>query len=97
MMFHRKLFPFPFFLGVLKVSALNEAVSGSVKSVFKAWDQRLNTSEVLFSLTSFVQNCTLVFCLECCDNASKLCCLCLYLHLKYFAALKHLFCMEFIL
>ncbi|XP_057959104.1 uncharacterized protein LOC131151729 [Malania oleifera] len=28
-----------------KVSALNEAVHGSVKSVFKAWDQRLNYSE----------------------------------------------------
>lgn len=32
---------------VQKVSALNEAVSGSVKSVFKAWEQRLNSSEVL--------------------------------------------------
>ncbi|XP_073026017.1 uncharacterized protein [Primulina eburnea] len=28
-----------------KVSALNEAVSGSVKSVFRAWEQRLNSSE----------------------------------------------------
>ncbi|KAK6944871.1 PITH domain [Dillenia turbinata] len=28
-----------------KVSALNEAVIGSVKSVFKAWEQRLSTSE----------------------------------------------------
>ncbi|KAG6409565.1 hypothetical protein SASPL_127605 [Salvia splendens] len=28
-----------------KVSALNEAVSGSVKSVFKDWEQRLNSSE----------------------------------------------------
>lgn len=28
-----------------KVSALNESVAGSVKSVFKAWDQRLNSSE----------------------------------------------------
>ncbi|KAJ8542205.1 hypothetical protein K7X08_017071 [Anisodus acutangulus] len=28
-----------------KVSALNEAVTGSVKSVFKPWEQRLNTSE----------------------------------------------------
>ncbi|GMQ03632.1 hypothetical protein CsSME_00049371 [Camellia sinensis var. sinensis] len=28
-----------------KVSALNEAVPGSVKSVFKAWEQRLNISE----------------------------------------------------
>ncbi|OIT34021.1 PREDICTED: PITH domain-containing protein 1 [Nicotiana attenuata] len=28
-----------------KVSALNEAVRGSVKSVFKPWEQRLNTSE----------------------------------------------------
>ncbi|KAL6556663.1 hypothetical protein OROGR_005951 [Orobanche gracilis] len=28
-----------------KVSALNEAVSGSVKTVFKAWEQRLNSSE----------------------------------------------------
>ncbi|XP_042498230.1 PITH domain-containing protein 1 isoform X2 [Macadamia integrifolia] len=27
-----------------KVSALNEAVSGSVKSVFKAWEQRLDSS-----------------------------------------------------
>ncbi|KAM7276935.1 hypothetical protein ACFE04_018801 [Oxalis oulophora] len=27
-----------------KVSALNEAVHGSVKSVFKAWEQRLNSS-----------------------------------------------------
>ncbi|XP_024034318.1 PITH domain-containing protein 1 isoform X2 [Citrus clementina] len=27
-----------------KVSALNEAVPGSVKSVFKAWEQRLNSS-----------------------------------------------------
>ncbi|XP_010526065.1 PREDICTED: PITH domain-containing protein 1 [Tarenaya hassleriana] len=32
-----------------KVSALNEAVSGSVKSVFKAWDQRLQSSEHLES------------------------------------------------
>lgn len=31
----------------LKVSALNEAVSGSVKSVFRAWEQRLNSSEVI--------------------------------------------------
>lgn len=30
-----------------KVSALNEAVSGSVKSVFRAWEQRLNSSEVV--------------------------------------------------
>lgn len=30
----------------LQVSALNEAVPGSVKSVFKAWEQRLNSSEV---------------------------------------------------
>lgn len=29
----------------LQVSALNEAVPGSVKSVFKAWEQRLNSSE----------------------------------------------------
>ncbi|RXH72938.1 hypothetical protein DVH24_012622 [Malus domestica] len=29
-----------------KVSALNEAVPGSVKSVFKAWEQRLNSSGV---------------------------------------------------
>ncbi|GFZ08557.1 PITH domain protein [Actinidia rufa] len=28
-----------------KVSALNEAVPGSVKTVFKAWEQRLNSSE----------------------------------------------------
>ncbi|XP_009785157.1 uncharacterized protein [Nicotiana sylvestris] len=28
-----------------KVSALNEAIRGSVKSVFKPWEQRLNTSE----------------------------------------------------
>ncbi|TMW87496.1 hypothetical protein EJD97_019886 [Solanum chilense] len=28
-----------------KVSALNEAVTGSVKSVFKPWEQRLNSSE----------------------------------------------------
>ncbi|XP_056158726.1 uncharacterized protein LOC115688955 isoform X1 [Syzygium oleosum] len=28
-----------------KVSALNEAVPGSVKSVFKAWEHRLNSSE----------------------------------------------------
>ncbi|XP_047953296.1 PITH domain-containing protein 1 [Salvia hispanica] len=28
-----------------KVSALNEAVSGSVESVFKDWEQRLNSSE----------------------------------------------------
>ncbi|KAL8109996.1 hypothetical protein AgCh_025925 [Apium graveolens] len=28
-----------------KVSALNEAVPGSVKSVFKAWEQRLSISE----------------------------------------------------
>ncbi|KAH0969494.1 hypothetical protein GBA52_028675 [Prunus armeniaca] len=27
-----------------KVSALNEAVPGSVKSVFKAWEQRLNST-----------------------------------------------------
>ncbi|XP_043705640.1 PITH domain-containing protein 1 isoform X2 [Telopea speciosissima] len=27
-----------------KVSALNEAISGSVKSVFKAWEQRLDSS-----------------------------------------------------
>lgn len=37
-------------LFVSKVSALNEAVSGSVKTVFKAWEQRLNSSEVTFSL-----------------------------------------------
>lgn len=30
-----------------KVSALNEAVIGSVKSVFKSWDRRLDTSEGL--------------------------------------------------
>ncbi|THU62506.1 hypothetical protein C4D60_Mb01t05860 [Musa balbisiana] len=29
-----------------KVSALNEAVAGSVKSVFKPWNRRLDTSEV---------------------------------------------------
>ncbi|KAK3032030.1 hypothetical protein RJ639_036404 [Escallonia herrerae] len=29
-----------------KVSALNEAVPGSVKSVFKAWEHRLNSSEI---------------------------------------------------
>ncbi|KAF2602587.1 hypothetical protein F2Q70_00027906 [Brassica cretica] len=29
-----------------KVSALNESVSGSVKSVFKAWEQRLHSSGV---------------------------------------------------
>lgn len=29
-----------------QVSALNEAVIGSVKSVFKSWDRRLDTSEV---------------------------------------------------
>ncbi|KAL7121949.1 hypothetical protein ACP275_01G015600 [Erythranthe tilingii] len=28
-----------------KVSALNEAVPGSVKTVFRAWEQRLNSSE----------------------------------------------------
>ncbi|XP_006355323.1 PITH domain-containing protein 1 isoform X2 [Solanum tuberosum] len=28
-----------------KVSALNESVTGSVKSVFKPWEQRLNSSE----------------------------------------------------
>ncbi|KAF7817401.1 PITH domain-containing protein 1 [Senna tora] len=28
-----------------KVSALNEAIPGSVKSVFKAWEHRLNSSE----------------------------------------------------
>ncbi|KAK9699778.1 hypothetical protein RND81_08G195700 [Saponaria officinalis] len=31
-------------IDIPKVSALNEAVSGSVKSVFKSWDQRLNFS-----------------------------------------------------
>lgn len=36
-----------------KVSALNEAVSGSVKSVFRAWEQRLNTSEVGHGLLLF--------------------------------------------
>ncbi|RZR72028.1 hypothetical protein BHM03_00009760 [Ensete ventricosum] len=30
----------------LQVSALNEAVAGSVKSVFKPWNRRLDTSEV---------------------------------------------------
>ncbi|XP_072973846.1 uncharacterized protein [Typha angustifolia] len=30
-----------------KVSALNESIAGSVKSVFKAWEQRLDTSEGL--------------------------------------------------
>ncbi|GFP88067.1 pith domain-containing protein 1 [Phtheirospermum japonicum] len=30
----------------LKVSALNEDVSGSVKTIFKAWEQRLNSSEL---------------------------------------------------
>lgn len=34
------------FVVVVKVSALNEAVPGSVKSVFKAWEQRLSISEV---------------------------------------------------
>lgn len=29
-----------------KVSALNEAVHGSVQSVFKPWEQRLSSSEV---------------------------------------------------
>lgn len=32
---------------VTKVSALNEAVPGSVKAVFKAWEQRLSSSEVI--------------------------------------------------
>ncbi|KAH7574320.1 hypothetical protein JRO89_XS03G0282300 [Xanthoceras sorbifolium] len=31
-------------IDVSKVTALNEAVPGSVKSVFKAWEQRLNSS-----------------------------------------------------
>ncbi|KAH9761483.1 PITH domain-containing protein [Citrus sinensis] len=38
-----------------KVSALNEAVPGSVKSVFKAWEQRLNSSGVIHAFVySFV-------------------------------------------
>ncbi|KAL5728895.1 hypothetical protein ACHQM5_001922 [Ranunculus cassubicifolius] len=32
-------------IDIPKVSALNEATTGSVKSVFKAWEQRLNSSE----------------------------------------------------
>lgn len=36
-----------FILCCQKVSALNEAVTGSVKSVFKPWEQRLNSSEVI--------------------------------------------------
>ncbi|KAF8085586.1 hypothetical protein N665_0663s0030 [Sinapis alba] len=36
-----------------KVSALNEAVSGSVKSVFKAWEQRLHSSGVLLMFCIF--------------------------------------------
>lgn len=36
-----------FFFFLLKVSALNESVTGSVKSVFKPWEQRLTSSEVL--------------------------------------------------
>ncbi|XP_074317326.1 uncharacterized protein LOC141653457 [Silene latifolia] len=31
-------------IDIPKVSALNEAISGSVKSVFRSWDQRLNFS-----------------------------------------------------
>lgn len=30
-----------------QVSALNEATPGSVKSVFKAWEERLNSSGVI--------------------------------------------------
>ncbi|KAL6961604.1 hypothetical protein U1Q18_039378 [Sarracenia purpurea var. burkii] len=33
------------FVELLEVSALNEAIPGTVKSVFKAWEQRLNSSE----------------------------------------------------
>ncbi|KAI3822017.1 hypothetical protein L1987_09598 [Smallanthus sonchifolius] len=32
-------------IDIPKLSALNEAVPGSVKAVFKAWEQRLNSSE----------------------------------------------------
>ncbi|GAA0143962.1 oxidoreductase [Lithospermum erythrorhizon] len=32
-------------IDLTKVSALNEAVAGSVKSVFRAWEHRLNSSE----------------------------------------------------
>ncbi|KAG2663466.1 hypothetical protein I3760_16G030700 [Carya illinoinensis] len=32
-------------IDISKVTALNEAVPGSVKSVFKAWEQRLSSSE----------------------------------------------------
>jgi hypothetical protein len=31
-----------------QVSALNEATPGTVKSVFKAWEHRLNTSGVIY-------------------------------------------------
>ncbi|KAK4388765.1 PITH domain-containing protein 1 [Sesamum angolense] len=34
-----------FYISLESVSALNEAVSGSVKSIFRAWEQRLNSSE----------------------------------------------------
>uniref|UniRef100_A0A453EXH5 PITH domain-containing protein n=1 Tax=Aegilops tauschii subsp. strangulata TaxID=200361 RepID=A0A453EXH5_AEGTS len=33
-------------IDIPKVVALNESVAGSVKSVFKSWDQRLETSGV---------------------------------------------------
>ncbi|GJS22277.1 PITH domain-containing protein 1 [Tanacetum coccineum] len=38
-------------IDIPKVSALNEAVTGSVKSVFKAWEQRLSSSEEIKNTT----------------------------------------------
>lgn len=31
----------------MQVSALNEAIQGSAKSVFRSWDQRLNSAGVI--------------------------------------------------
>lgn len=54
------------FLGILvtvKVTALNEANPGSVKSVFKAWEERLNSSGVNFYY--FLIKCTFIFLISC--------------------------------
>ncbi|CAM8880186.1 unnamed protein product [Rhodiola kirilowii] len=42
-LFHSEI-PNVFFCFISKVSALNEAVRGSVKSVFRAWEHRLDSS-----------------------------------------------------
>lgn len=44
-----------------KVSALNEAITGSVKSVFRSWEQRLNSSEVGFVCVRSKLLCYLLF------------------------------------